>query len=216
LVHPVNPPEDLYRKSPGSPDSITSEGAERTGDEPVSGAPKRIPFKKRVLRFFLILLSGLLLSFFAYRWIGTSTMRGSVQRVYEKDAAYKVEFIEESGDVHVMENAPMRFPHLKLETADLQATLHHLGQTGDVVDLTVWGTRLSWLDIFPNVVDSEFVRSSEEGRAEQALKVTDAVIDELIDQGVVKRGPEADQVRPGVEQAANRALEGSGRGSKKD
>lgn len=203
----MNEPENFPKEDAtaqartGSGDAI-GPGATITSDD-----AKRVPFKKRLLRFFLLLATALVLCFFAYRWIGTSTIRGSVQRVYEKDAAYKVEFVAESGDVHVMENTPMRFPHFKLETADLQATLHRLAQTGDVVDLEVWGTRLSWLDVFPNVVDSKLVRSNEEGRANQALEVTDAVIDELIDQGVLERGTTADQARPGVERAVNEALD---------
>jgi hypothetical protein len=154
----------------------------------------------------LILTAILLAGFFSYRWLGTSTLRGHVQRVYEKDAAYKIEFVELSGDVSVVENTPIRFPHFKLETADLQAELHHLSESGDIVDLKVWGPRLSWLDIFPNAIESEFVRSNEERKKEQVERVTNHVVNELIDQGVLTRGEGAEKVRPGLKKAISESL----------
>lgn len=186
-------------------------GGAQAGKSPLGPDPKNIvppprTFKQKALRFFLIVFGSLLLAFLLYRWTGTSVLRGHVQRVYEKGDGYKVEFVEESGEVSVLENTPIRFPHFKLETADLQAELHHFSETGDIIELKVWGLRLAWLEYYPNAIEAEFIHSNEDRKKAQVEALTEGVLNELIDQGVVTRGPQVDKVRPGLEAAISRGL----------
>lgn len=174
--------------------------------KPEAIAPPPRTFKQKALRLSLIVFGSLLLAFLLYRWAGTSVLLGHVQRVYEKGNGYKIEFVEKSGEVSVLENTPIRFPHFKLETADLQAQLHHFSETGDIIELKVWGLRLSWLEYYPNAIEAEFVSSNEDRRKAQVQAISYGVMNELIDQGVVTRGPESEKVRPGLEAAISRGL----------
>jgi hypothetical protein len=151
----------------------------------------------------LILVGVLLACFVLYRWGGTSHYRGTVQRVYEKGAEYRVEFTQLSGKVRVIGNAEMRFPYFKTNTADLHAELNRLARTGDVVDIRVWGFRQSWLSMFPNVVDVNFVYSAEKRAHQHAEAVADAVIATLANRDALKNNDQA--TRAAIVEAVIRA-----------
>lgn len=164
-----------------------------------------VPLGRRLLGWLIVVVAISALFVLAYRWAGTSTLRGTVQRVYEKDAQYRIDFVDSSGEVHVLENDAIKFPHLKTDTADLQAELHRFSETGDEVDVTAWGFRAPFISIFPNIVDVEFVRSDTVRKKEHVRYITQSVINELIDQGVVERGEESKRMRPGLEKAVGKA-----------
>lgn len=177
-------------------------GAVATGDTVPAPAKKR-SLRARLATYAAVFFAVLLVLFFSYRWAGTTTYRGTVQRVYEKGMEYRVEFTTLEGEVRVVGNAEIKFPYFKLDTADVHAELNRLSLTGDVVDLTVWGFRQAWLDMFPNVIEVTFVRSDEDRSRARAERVADAVIAKLREQNVLKGG---ESVKPGLVEAIATAL----------
>lgn len=145
-------------------------------------------WKQRLLLWTLGILGVLLVLFFAYRWAGTSTYRGSIQRVYETNHDFRTELVDLDGNVHVLGNQEIKFPYFKLDTADLHAKLNRLAQTRDIVDVKVWGFRMSWFSTFPNLIDVEFVVSRQERNRKRAEDAADAVIRNLQDRGFLKAG----------------------------
>ncbi len=173
------------------------------GAEAGAQAKKR-SLRSRILTALALFFGLLLLLFFAYRWAGTSTYRGTVQRVYEKGLEYRVEFTTLEGEVRVIGNAEIRFPYFKLDTADVHANLNRLSLTGDVVDLKVWGFRQAWFDMFPNVVDVTFVRSDSDRNRARAERIADAVIEKLSSKGILKGG---EGLRPDIIEAVEGAIQ---------
>jgi Protein of unknown function (DUF1523) len=167
------------------------------------GEPRRRSFKSRMLTRLALLTLFLMVAFFMIRWVGTSTYRGKVQRVYEQGIEYRVEFTDLDGGVHVIGNTEIKFPYFKLDTADLHAHLNRLSTTGDIVDIRVWGFRQSWFSIFPNAIDVTFVRSDTEQQEARAGRITDEVLQALSAKGVLKGG---DEVRPAVLDAVKRGM----------
>lgn len=156
--------------------------------------------KKAAIIIPLVLLAIL----FAYRFAGTRSYVGTVQRVYEKEGEFRVEFRDKDGTVLVAGNQDMKFPYVKLDSADLHANLHRFAQTGDLVKAKVWGFRLEWFSVFPNVVDAEFAESKKDRTRKRAEKLADAAIRALTDKGILKGG---DGVRDDVVQAIADALD---------
>ena len=183
----------------------------RAGVLSESGAPPppptpKVSWLRRVLHWVGFVFGTLLLLTLIYRWIGTSTVRGTVQRVYEKDARFLIEFVDTSGNVTVVENEPIRFPHFKTSTEDLYADLHRFSQTRDIVDLTTWGVRAAFMDVFPNAVAIDFVKSNQVEKQRQVERITQVVIDELIDQGIMTRGAQLEETRASLSRVIERAL----------
>ena len=145
-------------------------------------------WKRRIVKWLAVSAVVLMALFFSVRWVGTTTYRGTVQRVYEKGAEYRVEFAELGGSVRVVGNSEIRFPYLKVNTADVHAELNRLSETGDIIDIRVWGLRQAWFDMFPNVVDIEFVRSDSDRRRAKAEKIADEVMKALTKREVLKGG----------------------------
>jgi hypothetical protein len=139
-------------------------------------------------RGLLITIAAIAFLLFAYRWLGTSDVRSTVQRVYEDQGEFKAELVEPSGKVLVVGNHDMYFPHFKLDSADQQAKLHNLSLSQDTAEVTVWGFRLSWFSIFPNVVDVEMVQTNIERRHALANRLAGAVLEELRKKGAVQGG----------------------------
>lgn len=160
-------------------------------------------FKRSAIKWVAIVGAALLFALLLYRWAGTSTVRGTVQRVYEKEAEYRVELVDLDGNVHVTGNSEIRFPYFKLDTADLHAELNRLALTKDVVDAKVWGFRMSWFDAFPNLIEVEFVRSNAARTRAQAENLTDVVLAELVKEGAIQNGAE---LRPGLVSVIEQAL----------
>jgi hypothetical protein len=141
-------------------------------------------FKRGLLITFGLLVAVLL----AYRWIGTSDVRAVVQRVYEDQGQFRAELVEPDGKVLVIGNHDMYFPHFKLDSADQQARLHNLAVSQDTAQVTVWGFRLSWFSVFPNVVEVEMVQTNVERRHALANRLAGAVLEELRKKGAVPSG----------------------------
>lgn len=167
-----------------------NEQAGKGADGAAAGAKTKAPpsFGKRVGKWALIVGSLLLVLFFLYRWAGTSHDRGVVQRVYEKDSIFRVEYVDLDGTVHVAENRDIMMPYVKFDTADLHAELSRMAATQDVVDLTVWGFRFEWFSVFPNVVGVEFVRSAADRQRLRAEQLADVALGILRDKGLLKGG----------------------------
>ena len=72
--------------------------------------------------------------------------------------------------------------------ADQQAKLHNLAVSQDTALVTVWGFRLSWFSVFPNVVDVEMVQTNVERRRALANRLAGAVLEELRKKGAVQSG----------------------------
>lgn len=145
-------------------------------------------FGKRLRNWTLIGGGALLVLFLLYRWAGTSHDRGVVQRVYEKDSIFRVEYVDLDGTVHVAENRDIMMPYVKFDTADLHAELSRMAATQDVVDLTVWGFRFEWFSVFPNVVGVEFVRSAADRQRLRAEQLADVTLGILREKGLLKGG----------------------------
>jgi hypothetical protein len=139
-------------------------------------------------RGLLITVALLLFLFLAYRWIGTSNVRAVVQRVYEDQGEFRAELVEPDGKVLVIGNHDMYFPHFKLDSADQQARLHNLAVSKDTAVVKVWGFRLSWFSVFPNVVEIEMVQTNVERRRALANRIAGAVLEELRKKGAVQSG----------------------------
>lgn len=149
---------------------------------------RRLPWKWRALFWLFLLSSVCFCALMALRWAGSTELRGTVERVYEKQAEYRVEFTELDGTVHVVGNQEIHFPFFKVDTADVQAELNRLARTKDIVDLKIWGLRIPWFSLFPNIVDVEFVRSDSDRRRAQATEITEAVLRTLRNQGIIRGG----------------------------
>lgn len=176
------------------------------GVTPLPPPAPKAPWTRRFLHGVAFVFGTLFLLVLIYRWIGTSTVRGTVQRVYEKDARFLIEFVDASGNVTVVENEPIRFPHFKTSTEDLHADLHRYSQTQDTVDLTTWGIRAAFMDVFPNAVDVDFVKSNQVAKKMQAERVTRVVINELIDQGFLRRTDATEETRRNLTRVIEKAL----------
>lgn len=150
-------------------------------------SPKK-PFKKRASTWLIGVVVLLFVAFFTYRWAGTSTYRGTVQRVYEKENEFRAEIVDLEGQVHVVGNKEITFPYFKLDTADLHADLNRLSKTRDVVDVKVWGFRFTWFSVFPNVIETEFVMSRQDRDRKRAERIADAVLESLRNKGLLKGG----------------------------
>lgn len=168
---------------------------------------KGLNWKQKLLRWTLLVFGVLLLLFFLFRWTGTSHHRGTVERVYEKGHEYRVEFWDESGKVHVVGNEDLRFPYLKLNTADLHAQLNRLAKTGDLVELKVWGFRYTWLSMFPNAISVQTLESGRARAERRAGDLAEAIEAELKNRGALKEGAE---VREAIVEAIVRVQRGSG------
>lgn len=160
-------------------------GASATKVVSTETQPKSV--KRFLIKWSLILVAVLLCSFFLYRAAGTSRYQGTVQRVYEKEAEYRVEFAELSGKVRVIGNSEVRFPYFKTNTADLHAELNRLATTGDIVEIRVWGFRHSWFSMFPNVINVKFVYSAKKRAEEKAEAIADAVMAALANRDALKK-----------------------------
>jgi hypothetical protein len=139
-------------------------------------------------RGLLITIGVIAFLLLAYRWIGTSDVRCTVQRVYEDQGQFRAELVEPGGKVLVTGNHDIYFPHFKLDSADQQAKLHNLAVSQDTALVTVWGFRLSWFSVFPNVVDVEMVQTNVERRRALANRLAGAVLEELRKKGAVQSG----------------------------
>lgn len=149
--------------------------------------PRR-SFASTLKRGLLITVAALLVLYLGYRWLGTAEVRATIQRVYEDQGEFRVELVQTDGQVLVAANRDMYFPHFKLDSADQQAKLHNLAVSQDTARVKVWGFRLSWFSVFPNVVDVEMVQTNVERRRALASKLATAVLDELRKKGVVQGG----------------------------
>jgi len=145
-------------------------------------------FASTLKRGVLITIGVVVLLLLGYRWIGTSNVRATVQRVYEDQGEFRVELVQPDGTVLVAGNHDMYFPHFKLDSADQQAQLHNLAVSQDTAEVTVWGFRLSWFSVFPNVVDVEMVQTNVERRRALASRLANAVLEELRKKGAVQGG----------------------------
>lgn len=165
-----------------------SEQAGTGGAATAEGGKTPPSFGKRLRNYALMGTAVLVALFFLYRWAGTSHDRGVVQRVYEKDSIFRVEYVDLDGTVHVAENRDVMLPYVKFDTADLHAELSRMATTKDVVDLTVWGFRFEWFSVFPNVVGVEFVRSAADRQRLRAEQLADVTLGILRDKGLLKGG----------------------------
>ncbi len=168
---------------------------------------KSRPFKQRAMIWLGVAALGFLAFFLTYRWAGTSTYRGTVQRVYEQSNDYRAEIVDLEGNTHVVGNREIMFPYFKLNTADLHADLNRLSKTHDLVEVTVWGFRLSWFSIFPNLIDTTFVMSRQDRDQKRAERIADAVLERLNQKGLLKgnesRGEVIDAVKGSLEANAD-------------
>lgn len=139
-----------------------------------------------------------------YRFAGTRTFTGVVQRVYEKEGEYRVELRDSRGEVLVAANHDMKFPYFKLNSADVHADLHRFSQTGDLVKAEIWGFRMEWFSAFPNVIDVTFLESKRDRTRKRAERVADAALRVLMEKGILKGG---DGVRDDLIEAMGEALD---------
>lgn len=158
----------------------------KASPEPSAAAPKKsgFSFKKAIL----VVVGVAILLLLGYRWAGTSTVRVTVQRVYEDQGDFRAELVQKNGEVLVVANHDMKFPHFKLDSADKHAELHNLVLNQDVADVTVWGFRFTWMDMFPNVVDVHVVQTNQERRKALADRLATAVLEHLREKGAVPAG----------------------------
>ena len=155
---------------------------------PVAPTSPQKPFKKRATTWLLGAVALLLVGFIVYRWAGTSTYRGTVQRVYEKENEFRAEIVDLEGHVHVVGNKEITFPYFKLDTADLHADLNRLSKTRDVVDVKFWCFRFTFVSVFPNVIETEFVMSRQDRDRKRSERIADAVLESLRNKGHLKGG----------------------------
>ncbi len=197
-----------------------AEGASQAdpgGKAPTAGVPKNessapktsapLPRKSSNLKSKLLIgagsiFLGLVLLFFVIRWLGTSTLTGTIQKVYDNAPEYRIEFAELDGDTHVLGNQNLAFPYFKTDADDLHAELNRMALEGNVIALRVWGYRGTWLGFFPNVIAFELIESGEERLRRRAERIADAVIASLKNRGALR--PEVD-ARPLVIEAVERA-----------
>ncbi|MCH2110617.1 MAG: DUF1523 family protein [Polyangiaceae bacterium] len=160
-------------------------------------------WKKTLLLWLLLLVGGCALLFFSYRWAGTSTYRGTIQRVYERQAEYRFEFATLDNQVLVIGNSDIDFPYVKFDSADLHAQLNQLARTSDIVDIQVWGFRQAWFSIFPNIIRVEFVRSKGQRLRDKAEQIADQVVALFMERNILKGG---DGIREELLEAIERGL----------
>jgi len=198
--------EGLPTRADGLEDSNDAGLPGSGGESVVDTAPPKQPrsWKRFFIKWAILLGFFLTSAFFAYRWLGTSTHRGSVERVYETNAEYRVEFVSLDGEVYVFGNKDTSFPYLKMDTADLHAELNGLAKSGAIVDVRVWGFRQSWFSLFPNVVDAKHVRSASARRRIESTVIAEEVLAELRTADLVEEG---DDVRRRVISAVEKGIE---------
>ncbi len=148
---------------------------------------KKSSFKRGLIKWTLIVLVAAAALFFVYRWSGTNDYVGVVQRVYESQSDYRIEFAEDSGEVLVVGNNDIKFPYMKLDSADLHAELHRLAESGDTVRLSIWGFRQSWLSTFPNVLDVELLSTQKERISARAVQLNNAIEEMMRRKGVLPK-----------------------------
>lgn len=188
-------------------DNLSASSTGSAGTPPPAGGPAG-PIRTRsvgslVRRWAFALVAILLLFLLLYRVLGTSEFRGTVQRVYEREGEYRAELRDAAGNVLVVSNHDMYFPHFKLDSADLHAELHAFATKRDLVKAKIWGFRMEWFSVFPNVVDAEFVLSAAERRKQDAENVAEAVLQTLKEKGALKDGAD---IRHDLIQTVDRAL----------
>lgn len=202
LIYALAAVSDEKMSSVGT-DVKTQATPDRDADSGKAKKGSKRSWKARILTWLLVTFACLLVAFFTIRWAGTATYRGKVQRVYEKGVEYRIEFADLGGKVRVVGNKEITFPYVKMDTADLHADLNRLSDSGDIVDLRVWGFRQAWFSMFPNAIDVTFVRSDAEQDRAKAGRIADEVLETLRQQGVLKGG---DGVRPVVVEAIERGM----------
>lgn len=119
-----------------------------TTTSPASPPKERKSLGSRATRIGLLFIASLIALFLLYRFAGTSHIRGTVQRVYEKDREFRAEVVDEKGEVHVVSNQEIFFSYLKVDTADLHAELNRHAQIAALVDLKIWV--FAWLGSAPS------------------------------------------------------------------
>ena len=164
---------------------------------------KKGSFKRGLLKWIALLLIAAGVLFMSYRWAGTNEYIGTVQRVYESQSDYRIEFAEESGEVIVVGNNDIQFPYVKLDSADLHAELHRLAESGDTVSLSIWGFRQSWLSVFPNVLDIEILSTKKEKIAARAAQLNEAIVEMMRRKGVL---PEQDGFKEDLQRSLEETL----------
>lgn len=179
----------------------TGQGDAKVADA-VSVSRPRPPLKKRLVRWAVLLGVLGLGGFLVFRWAGTSELRGTVQRVYESGPESRFEFVENDGQAYVIGNQNVAFPYFKTEAQDLHAQLVRFAHTRDVVEVNVWGLRVSWLGLFPNVISVEFAESQATRARRRATQIADAALEVLDRRGALDGG---DDVRNEVIDAVQRA-----------
>ncbi|MHA1948241.1 MAG: DUF1523 family protein [Candidatus Thorarchaeota archaeon] len=107
-----------------------------------------------------------------YKWTGTGTHTGIVQRAYEKADKYRIEFVTNKGDVLVFENKDSTFPYFKTNTANIQADFSKAEKDGSEVEVVTWGWRNSMASWFPNVISLEVKDSDKTKKFKAELKTT--------------------------------------------
>lgn len=173
-----------------------------TTEQAKPGKPPR-SFKQRAVIWMCGFVALLIFLFFAYQWAGTSVYRGTVQRVYEQGTDYRAEIVDLEGNVHVVGNEEIKFPYFKLDTADVHAQLNRFSQTRDLVEVTVWGFRMSWFSTFPNLIEARFVMSKSDRDRKRAERVAEAVLKALADRNLVKGD---DAAKSAIQQAVQESL----------
>ncbi|GEM_PF-1165550 len=175
--------------APETPHTPGENATQKAPNETRSPKVKR-SWKKFTIKWGILLIVALVSLFYSFRWVGSTTYRGTVQRVYETGAEYRVEFTELNGTVRVVGNADIEFPYFKVNTADVHAELNHLSTTHDIVDLKVWGLRQAWFSMFPNVVNVTFVRSNSDRLRARASLIANDIIKLLTEKSILKGGEE--------------------------
>jgi len=150
---------------------------------------KTSSFGAKLKKWGAVLVLSLVALFFLFRWGGTSTYEGTIQRVYEKTSDYRVEMLTEDGEVRVFSNREIRFPYLKFDTADLQGAFSNHQRSGDVVRVKVWGFRSAMFSWFPNVLRVDVIAAAEGRNKALAKAIAKEVLTVLTQEQALK--PEA-------------------------
>lgn len=148
-----------------------------TDASPAQTQAEKKPLKQRIGKWGAIIVVALILAFFLFRFIGSTSYTGTINRVYEKTSEYRVELEAPDGEVHVFKNAELRFPYLKFDTADLQAQLQSYQRNEDIVKVRAWGFRSTVFSWFPNVIDVDLVRKSREAKRQRAEQIVDMTLE---------------------------------------
>lgn len=199
---------DLKDDTVSDTEPTTPRVANPTGAELDKSKPDK-PLAKRARNWGILAVVLVAVGLWGYRWAGTGMHEGVVQRVYEKEGSMRVELEMTSGEVRVFENHDQGFPYFKRDAADMQAMLHRMARSGDLVQVTTWGFRSSLASAFPNVVKLELRESAIERRRARAERVADSVLRTLSQKNALSADPK--QVREDVVQAVERGLKKSAR-----